>query len=211
MNDYTKGILTGASLILCFFMLVSAKSQSDNLGDITVNSIMVLNDGTGGGGTIKTFNPEGKETAYLGGSENGNGILEIINADGKQTVYLGGGAGTIRTYNAEGKLTAYLGTDEDGDGTIRTSNADGKKTSYLGSSTDGRGWLQVFNDGAIETSNADGKKTSYLGVYKGGGYLSTYNKHGIETAFLGTNIQNDGVAYLRDRYGDVGWEVTGKK
>ena len=43
MNDYTKGILTGASLILCFFMFVSAKSQSKNLGDITVSSLNVVN------------------------------------------------------------------------------------------------------------------------------------------------------------------------
>ena len=43
MNDYTKGILTGASLILCFFMFVSAKSQSENLGDVTVNSLNVVN------------------------------------------------------------------------------------------------------------------------------------------------------------------------
>jgi len=40
-NDYTKGILTGASLILCFFMFVSAKSQSENLGDRSVRSAMV--------------------------------------------------------------------------------------------------------------------------------------------------------------------------
>ena len=44
MNDYTKGILTGASLILCFFMFVSAKSQSENLGDVTVNSLNVVNN-----------------------------------------------------------------------------------------------------------------------------------------------------------------------
>jgi len=43
MNDYTKGILTGASLILCFFMFVSAKSQSENLGAITVNSLNLDN------------------------------------------------------------------------------------------------------------------------------------------------------------------------
>ena len=103
MNDYTKGILTGASLILCFFMFVSAKSQSKNLGDVTVDSITVLN------------------------------------ADGNWAVRL------------------------------RSSNN------------------------------------------SAGGYLSTYNKHGIETAYLGTNLLNDGVAFLRDLYGDVGWEVSGKK
>ena len=59
MNDYTKGILTGASLILCFFMFVSAKSQSKNLGDVTVRSISV-------------FNANGKKTAFIGTGKNGD-------------------------------------------------------------------------------------------------------------------------------------------
>ena len=113
MNDYTKGILTGASLILCFFMLVSAKSQSKNLGDIIVNSIMVLDDGNGG--AIRTFNAEGKETAYLGTAENGGGFLKI------------------------------------------------------------------------------------------------YNKHEVMTGYFGSNKDNDGMAFLKDRYGDIGWSASGKK
>ena len=35
MNDYTKGILTGASLIFCFFMFVSAKMQGNHEHDTT--------------------------------------------------------------------------------------------------------------------------------------------------------------------------------
>ena len=102
MNDYTKGILTGASLILCFFMLVSAKSQSKNLGDVTVDSITVLN------------------------------------ADGKTSVIVG---------------------------------------STIG----------------------------------GGGFLKTFNKHELITGYFGTNDENDGLAVLRDRYGDLGWSAWGKQ
>jgi hypothetical protein len=79
MNDYTKGILTGASLILCFFMFVSAKSQGENLGDITVRSLSVSNADGGmavtlgvdraGSGNIKLSNPDGKMIAYLGGGQ----------------------------------------------------------------------------------------------------------------------------------------------
>jgi len=85
MNDY---------IILCFFMLVSAKSQSKNLGDITVNSITVINDGTGG--FIQTYNADGKETAYLGTSVDGSGKLTTSN---KHEVMVG-----------------YFGTDQDNDG-----------------------------------------------------------------------------------------------
>jgi hypothetical protein len=35
MNDYTKGILTGASLILCFFMFVGARVQGNHEHDTT--------------------------------------------------------------------------------------------------------------------------------------------------------------------------------
>ena len=35
MNDYTKGIVTGASLIFCFFMFVSAKMQGNHEHDTT--------------------------------------------------------------------------------------------------------------------------------------------------------------------------------
>ena len=166
MNDYTKGILTGASLILCFFMFVGAKSQSDNLGDITVNSIMVLNDGTGGGGTIRTFNPEGKETAYLGGSENGNGILEIINADGKKTVYLGtgeDGSGVLTTNNADGKRTAYLGTSEGGGGVLKAYNKHEVMVGYFGTGNNGKNIIEdgmaiLFDRYGDIGWGADGKK-----------------------------------------------------
>ena len=35
MNDYTKGIVTGASLIFCFFMFVSARMQGNHEHDTT--------------------------------------------------------------------------------------------------------------------------------------------------------------------------------
>jgi hypothetical protein len=65
MNDYTKGILTGASLILCFFMFVSAKSQSRDVhfGEITADSIQ-LNEGV-----------------YVMGGENNNTVVATLVAD----------------------------------------------------------------------------------------------------------------------------------
>ena len=168
MNDYTKGILTGASLILCFFMFVSAKSQSGNLGDILVNSITVVMD-EGKGGFITTFNGDGKKTTYLGTNETGAGVLSVDNV------------GTIYAYNADGKETVYLGTGQDGSGVLTTSDADGKRTAYLGTGEGGSGKLQ------------------------------TYNKHEVITGYFGSNKDNDGMAFLKDRYGDIGWSARGKK
>ncbi len=134
MKKYTIGLITGALLAISAMMFMGA--QNKNLGDITVNSITVTDDGSGG---------------------------------------------VIRTYNADGKETAYLGTGKDGFGFIRTFNADGIQTSYLGT--------------------AEG----------GFGFLSTYNKHEVKTGYFGTNTDNDGMAVLSDRYGDIGWSASGKK
>ena len=170
MNDYLKGTLTGASLVLCFFMFISAKSQSKNLGDIIVNSIRVLD-------------AESKLIAYLGAVEGG-GLLGTYNAEGKPTVALGtgeSGVGFLQTFNADDKETAYFGTDEGGGGILTTSNTDGKMTVSLGTNEDGLGQLR------------------------------TYNKHEVMTGIFGTNTQNDGMAILSDRYGDIGWIASGKK
>ena len=135
MKKYTIGLITGALLAVSAMMFMGA--QNKNLGDITVNSITVTDDGSGG---------------------------------------------VIRTYNADGKQTVYLGTSGEG----------------------GVGFLSTYN--------ADGKKTAYLGTSEGGfGFLSTYNKHEVMTGYFGTDINNDGMAVLSDRYGDIGWAVDGKK
>ena len=136
MNDYTKGILTGASLILCLFMLVSAKSQSKNLGDITVKSISVLNNRGGAviwigsspndDGYLVTYNGDGKKTAYLGTGESGDGILNTFNSDGKLTAYLGtteGGGGHLRTYNKHEVMIGYFGTGDNGETIIQDGMA----------------------------------------------------------------------------------------
>jgi hypothetical protein len=31
------------------------------------------------------------------------------------------------------------------------------------------------------------------------------------TGYFGTNKDNDGIAALSDRYGDIGWSASGKK
>jgi hypothetical protein len=205
MNDYTKGILTGASLILCFFMFVSAKSQSKNLGDITVNSLQVVD--------------ENGSVVGLLSSSNNRGTLSLAKAGEKPSVmiYCQDYGGVVFTHNTSNYITGLLGTDEDGRGVLSINNSnskplaifaadgksfglstyttDGKKTAFLGTD-DGSGLLSVSINGIIETLNADGKLAAYFGTAEGGGgVFNTFNAKGIQTAFIGTS--KTGGGFLR--------------
>jgi hypothetical protein len=147
-----RSILIGVLCTALVFVLIGAKSQNENLGDIVVNSIKVLDDGTGG--FLKTYNADGIQTSYLGTGEEGIGFLKVMNE------------GNITTYNADGIQTSYLGTGEGGIGFISTYNADGIKTSYLGTAVEGSGKLQTYNKHEVLVgyfgSNTDGDGTAVL-------------------------------------------------
>ena len=94
-------------------MLVSAKSQSKNLGDIVVNSVTVHND-------------RGEASVWIGLSPTGDGYLQTYNADGKETAYLGtgdGDGGNLATYNKYEKLVGYFGTGDNGENIIQDGMA----------------------------------------------------------------------------------------
>ncbi len=124
MKQYIIGFITGACLIASAVMFMGAQNQHKNLGDITVNSITVLSDGSGG--YIKTYNSEGKQTSYLGTGGTG-GFLETFDATGQSTSYLGTGGtgGFLETYNIYSNKTAYLGTGTKGYGIIKLSDQNG--------------------------------------------------------------------------------------
>ena len=124
MKQYTIGFITGACLIASAVMFMGAQNQHENLGDITVNSITVLSDGSGG--YIKTYNSDGKQTSYLGTGGTG-GFLETFDATGQSTSYLGTGGtgGFLETYNIYSNKTAYLGTGTKGYGIIKLSGQNG--------------------------------------------------------------------------------------
>ena len=102
MKQYILGFITGACLIASAVMFMGAQNQHKNLGNITVNSITVLSDGSGG--YIKTYNSDGKQTSYLG---------------------TGGTGGFLETYNIYSNKTAYLGTGTKGYGIIKLSDQNG--------------------------------------------------------------------------------------
>ena len=124
MKQYTIGFITGACLIASAVMFMGAQNQQENLGDIPVNSITVLSDGSGG--YIKTYNSDGKQTSYLGTGSTG-GFLETFDATGQSTSYLGTGGtgGFLETYNIYSNKTAYLGTGTKGYGIIKLSGQNG--------------------------------------------------------------------------------------
>ena len=115
MKKYTIGLITGALLGISAMMFMGA--QNKNLGDITVNSITVLDDGNGG--FITTYNANGNRNAYLGFGKGG-GRLITFETDGKKTIYLGtnieGGFGFLSTYNKHEVKTGYFGTIKNNDG-----------------------------------------------------------------------------------------------
>ena len=89
-----RSILIGVLCTALVFVLIGAKSQNENLGDIVVNSIKVLDDGTGG--FLSTYNADGIQTSYLGTAPDGSGKL--------------------LTYNKHEVMVGYFGSNTDGDG-----------------------------------------------------------------------------------------------
>ena len=139
-----KSVIIGILGTILVFVSIGATDK--NLGDITVNSITVMDDGSGG--FLRTHNADGKMTAYLGTAPDGSGKLHTYNADGKETSYLGtgeDGIGFLTTQNADGKMTAYLGTGEDGIGFLRTSNKHEVMTGYFGTNTDNDGVAMLYD------------------------------------------------------------------
>ena len=142
MKKYTIGLITGALLAVSTMMFMGA--QNKNLGDITVNSITVKDDGSGG--FLTTQNADGKMTAYLGTAPDGSGWLTVTNG------------GTIETHNTDGKPTSYLGTAVDGSGFLATNNKHGVRVGYFGSGNSQDGLIGVFDRYGDIGWTADGKK-----------------------------------------------------
>ena len=69
MKQYFSGFFTAICLSVSFVMFTA--SNNDNLGDITVNSIKVVDNQNGG--FITTYNNQGEITTYIGRVEGGSG------------------------------------------------------------------------------------------------------------------------------------------
>ena len=80
MKQYFSAFITAICLSISFIMFTA--SQTKNLGDITVNSIRVVDNENGG--FITTYNEEGKITAYIGSIDDGGGKVAAYNKNNVQ-------------------------------------------------------------------------------------------------------------------------------
>ena len=114
MKKYTIGLITGALLAVSAMMFMG--SQNKNLGDITVNSIIVKDNGNGG--FITTYNADGIQTAFLGTSESGSGFILTNNKHEVRTGYFGTGKKEdgLWTLWYENGQKQWEGTYKDGEG-----------------------------------------------------------------------------------------------
>ena len=81
MNQYFYGFFTAICLSISFVMFTASKSS--DLGDITVNSIRVVDNKNGG--FITTYNRLGELTTFIGGIEDGSG--KIASYDNNKVQY----------------------------------------------------------------------------------------------------------------------------
>ena len=127
-NIDIKSVLIGVLCTTLVFVIIGAKSQDKNLGDITVNSIEVVNnDGKvvvglssdEDGGTLMLYNNDGTSAAGLIAAEDGGG-LGIFNNDGKLVAGLNAAenGGLLDIYNKHEKRVATLQANKNSDGLI---------------------------------------------------------------------------------------------
>ncbi len=116
-----RSILIGVLCTALVFVLIGAKSQNENLGDIRVTSVTVMNeDGSMAilNGSSLTMGLKGYPMVSIICEDLG-GALSTHNADGEKTSYLGtgeAGGGFISTYNKHEVMVGYFGSNKDGDG-----------------------------------------------------------------------------------------------
>ena len=178
-----KSLIIGVLSTVLIFVLIGAKPQNKNLGDITVNSLKVVGDQgkmagglttVNGGGSLTMYNFDGEGTSFLGNTPGGRGVLGVTNN------------GAVETYNTKDEVVVRLGAAKlDGAGVIGTFDSDGHVTSILGNS-EGRSYLTLYN----------------------GGYVATYNNADNQTGFLGTDPENNGMVTIFDRHGKQSWSES---
>lgn len=126
----------------------------------------------------------------------------IVNDSSIEMVSLGstidGKSGGLWIYNNKGESIVSLNMEkESGGGIIWISNKKGKKRIVLGAS-DKYGNLSLFSK----------NETSSISLQDG--VVRVYNKSGEEVGYFGNGKGNDGLIFLNDRYGEVGWSESGK-
>ena len=103
------------------FVSIGAKSQDENLGDITVNSIKVVDD-------------KGKCIINSNGISIGTTEMMIVLVCEKD-------GGQIHLLSKDGEAVASLGADQGGNGMLHLHNNFSKEIGYFGATTDQDGMI----------------------------------------------------------------------
>ena len=152
MKKYSTTLLNGFILGISTMLFIGAKSQDKNLGDITANSLRVVdknnvlkaevyvNDEGNPivsmrsnlgftsitSGAIQTRNIEGNPVIFIGSNSNEGGVISVKNKEGKELASISSGLtgfGIIQTFNSKGNQSVYIGSDiKNEDGLIQISD-----------------------------------------------------------------------------------------
>ena len=232
MNDYTKGILTGASLILCFFMFVGANRQLEDAyhKDIYASSIKILGEKgsvfINSEGIAISSNDSGKVKikTILSTDDNGAGSIFLYNKNKKNIVNFASnddGSGRIGINSHEGKRVVVASAVSQKGGAVVTY--DNQENASVAITTDESGYGSIgvgdgegdltalLTNSELQFYNSEGSQILNLGISKTqDGYITLFNKKHEPVVILAV-VDNDGALALYDRYGDVGWAESGKK
>ena len=146
-----KSILIGILGISCFLLLIGQRSDG-NLGNISVNSIDVIDDGDTG--YIRFYNPQGHQTAYIGNHIKEGGMAQFFNKSGKLVTVIGTDLednsddqnGILYMFNPDEIPVVFLGSGTVNGGVLETYNSNGYSTAYIGTGADDSGGIILYDD-----------------------------------------------------------------
>ncbi len=196
-------------------------SDTDRAGKV-VSQIQGVIRTTG----LQIVNSDGQAVVELWPSGNGHGLIFVNSSEGKNQIALGSnsaGDGGIRIRNRNEERLISLNTGERY-GWIRIDKTGNENLAYLGAGTTGDGLLSLSNksgkdmvsmfageiSGNLQLSNSNDKTIARLGAYSGGdGFLNINSKTGTELITAGSNIYDDGLLKVSNRYGTLGVWIVG--
>ena len=190
-------------------------------------AVVELWPSTVGSGLIFVNSAEDKNLVYIGSSAaSGNGLVHINSTEEKNQIELGSnsetGDGRIRIKNRNEESLISLNADESPG--ILINKTGNQLLAYLGADLSSNARLSLLNNlgkfmvslatgetaGNLRLSNSNNKTIARLGAYSGGdGFLNINSKTGTELITAGSNIYDDGLLRVSNRYGTLGVWIVG--
>jgi len=205
-----KSVIIGLLIAVVIILLVQNLKENNNLGDIEVRSISVVND-------------LGKKIILIEQNQQYGGRISINDEVGKTMVSLTNldNGGAIATMNKNQQIVTRIGTSAKGEGMISVGKEYGDYRIKLMVNDYGDGQIVLINNynkinclissseqgGSISLQYPDESRSNYIGQ----GGMGCTNMIGIETCYLGTSQNDDGLIKLFDKVGTLNWFAIGEK